>query len=376
MKKKLTSILAILLVLAFAFSFNSCSKDEREKKYLRLGVSEDAAGINLLVIGKLAGTQKLSTYVYFDSHAEEGYADRIIEYMNDAHGLDVAYFEESDVDAILAHNAGSEDPLKVIFIDSFNEDGSIHGFYAAKESWISVRTKDYQKFVNGLLQSAKYRYENSSAPAFTGTYAMKRFDRERYLEVYEANTALKLAGDILFQESKYSVENNITIQTSAEQFISLYEIDNFTYDALTKKFKTDADTLALRDRFEDVSFNFISIESYLALFEGTPINTEENLAKAKEDRSYTYNPDCDANEKLAALLGEENLKEILSLDKMVTEMVKVNKETVAAKKDYTKAIVIVTGAAVLIIAAVLFFIIKKSKSKKKISLKKIMLGEE
>ncbi|GEM_PF-3888641 len=376
MKKTLKILPFILLSLVLILTLGGCKRDEREKKYLRLGLSEDAAGLNLLLIGKLAGTQKLSTYVYFDAHDKAGYAERVIEYMEDAHGLDAAYFEESDVPAILSYNATAEDPLKLIFIDSFNADGSIHGFYMARESWIRVRTKDHQRFVNGLLASAKYRYANSAAETSSGAYSLKFFDRSLYTAVYEKVCKLKLSGDILFQTSRYSEENDIEIMTTTEQFISLYEIDNLTYDALTKKFKTDADALAAMDRYEAVEFGYMSIEGYLSMFAGSPEDTAENMAKAAEDRSYLYDTSCDGNAAISALFGVQNAEEICSLDVMVNQMYKVAKQTPAAEKNYTKAIVIVTLAAIAVVAAALTFIIKKSRSGKKISLKEVILGEE
>ncbi len=150
MRRKITGsglrlILTALLLIMNAALASGCAK---ENKYVNIGVEMSTAGMSLYLTNTVNGFQKLSNYVFFAESSE----DALDKIRQDKQGIDITYLPAKDLALI-----GSEDGLKVVFPDCFDEDGLLKGVWVAKESWLENAPNYSYRFILGLAQSADYR---------------------------------------------------------------------------------------------------------------------------------------------------------------------------------------------------------------------------
>lgn len=145
MKKNLKRALILALVLVTVVLFTGCAK---ENKYVNVGVEMSTAGMSLYLTNTVQGFQKISTYVFFSPSSE----DSLERVRMNKQGIDITYLPVKDLGMI-----GSEDRLKVVLIDCFEESGDIRGVWVANGSWLENAPNYSYRFILGLVMSQDYR---------------------------------------------------------------------------------------------------------------------------------------------------------------------------------------------------------------------------
>lgn len=182
---KKSRLLVITICVLLALTFTGCGK---ENKYVKMGVNDTTGGMSLMLTGYTHSLQGVSNYVFFAKDADE-----TLEKINlDAQNIEIAYFEAKDLGKL-----SKDMPLKVVFLDTFEKNGSLKGVWIAREQWLEDAPNYSKKFIKGLVKCADYRAANLNMS---------------YEEAYESVKGIR---DVDFD-----------IQSDVMQFVAIYSQNN------------------------------------------------------------------------------------------------------------------------------------------------------
>lgn len=224
MKKSRLLVIAICVLLALTFA--GCGK---ENKYVKMGVNDGTDGMSLMLTGYTHSLQGVSNYVFFAKDVDE-----TLDKINlDAQNIEISYFEVKDFGKLT-----KDMPLKVVFLDTFEKDGSLKGVWIAREQWLEDAPNYSKKFLKGLVKCEDYRAANMNMS---------------YADAYESVKGIR---DVDFD-----------VQSDVMQFIAIYSQNN-------------------KESIRDVDFAVKDVASMQALLEGFEAGKGEGyeLCKAAYDR--------------------------------------------------------------------------------------------
>jgi hypothetical protein len=145
--KKCTRIIAIVFCFVLILcTFSGCAK---ENKYINLGAYYSTDSLSLYLTGVANSLLKVSTYVYFsdDINMTMDKLDR------EKQGIDIAYINADEIPYVM----GKDKELTVVFVDCFNEDGSIRGVWVASNEWLKNTPTYSKRFIEALVRCMDYR---------------------------------------------------------------------------------------------------------------------------------------------------------------------------------------------------------------------------
>jgi len=315
MKKNKTLIIAIVTLLS-TLTLTGCKK---ENKYVRVGCYEDVAGINLVLTGKATGKQNVSTYTLFDKG--EGYANRMINKMNSkVAGIDIAYFDVADLGKVIENTN-----LHVVFVDTYNLDGSIKGVWVARDSWSQVCKTYFSKYVLGMAKSLDYRYNNSK---LDGSF----HDLKVKLETGDVNKE-----NFFYKFFKFT-DFNFQTYTNIYEYCAIYEIENVA-KADQEKFEVNEFTFnSLQDSYDmykDFSAGQVGYEKCKAVY--------DSIGKTSQSFDDFFN-----------------------LETMTTKMEDALKPAEKKEESPIKAILIGVGGVVVLGGIITYLVYRRKKTGKKL----------
>lgn len=171
--KKLSLVLVLVLVITL---FAGCGK---ENKYVNVGIEMSTAGLSLYLTNTAVGLEKISTYVFFPENADETF-DKISK---DKQGIDITYIPVKELSRIK-----KDSNFRVVFIDSFDENGELKGVWIARDGWLKEAPNYSKRYLRGLVKSTDYRasHFNMTYPeALDSIKGMRDFDFEKQNEVMQ-----------------------------------------------------------------------------------------------------------------------------------------------------------------------------------------------
>ena len=176
--RKLTRLIAIIICLVLlVVTFSGC---EKENKYVNLGVYYSTDALSLYLSGVANSLLKVSTYVFF-SDGLEMTMDKITRQKQ---GIDIAYINADEISYVM----GKDKELTVLFVDCFNDDGSIRGLWVASDEWLKNTPTYSKRFVEALVRCVDYRDGNlnmSYEEAKASIEGMRDFSFAEFTEVMQ-----------------------------------------------------------------------------------------------------------------------------------------------------------------------------------------------
>lgn len=174
--RKLTRLIAfIICLILIVATFSGC---EKENKYVNLGVYYSTDALSLYLSGVANSLLKVSNYVYF-SDGIEITMDKITRQKQ---GIDISYINADQISYVM----GKDKELTVVFVDCFNDDGSIRGIWVASDEWLKNTPTYSKRFIEALVRCVDYRAGNmnmSYEQAKASIEGMRDFSFDEFTEV-------------------------------------------------------------------------------------------------------------------------------------------------------------------------------------------------
>ena len=189
-------IALILSILLSALLLTGCGK---ENKYVNVGVNMTTPGMSLYLTNVANELQKISTYVFFAESSE----DSIEKISLDKQGIDLSYLPAEDMDLIT-----KDSDLFIVFVDCFNEDGSIQGVWVANNNWIENAPNYSYKYILGLVKSIDYRASHMNMTyqeALSSIQGMRDYDFTELTEVMQYNAVYAVSNDEELKDIPFEV---------------------------------------------------------------------------------------------------------------------------------------------------------------------------
>lgn len=222
MKKILALCLVALLLLG---SLCACGK---ENKYVNVGVEMSVPGMSLYLTNTANKLESISTYMYMEETAEA----TVAKLSKDKQGIDIAYMSAEDLSAIKADN-----PLTVIFVDTFGADGSIAGVWVARNNWLTDAPNYSYRYVRGLVKSVDYRAANCKMTYAEAKASVAGKKDIRFSET-EGNSAAMVVTDVMQYVAAFEEANKDVIEDKTFTFCSAQELlDKLTDGSLETALK-------------------------------------------------------------------------------------------------------------------------------------------
>jgi len=177
MKKRTRVFTIIICLILIIVSLTGCSKED---KYVNLGVYYSTDAMSLYLSGVANSLLKVSTYVYFSNDIDMT-MDKITR---SKQGIDIAYINSDEIPYVL----DKDKELTVVFVDCFNEDGSIRGIWVASDEWLKNTPTYSKKFIEALVRCADYRNGNMNMnyeDAKASIEGMREYDFTKLTEVMQ-----------------------------------------------------------------------------------------------------------------------------------------------------------------------------------------------
>ncbi len=206
-RRAAAAVMALILLLSLA----GCAK---ENKYVNVGVEMSTAGMSLYLTNTVHGFQKISTYVFFSTSAQES-LDKLRQ---EKQGIDITYLPAKDLGLIR-----EGDGVTVVFPDCFDEDGALKGVWVARDSWLSDAPNYSYRYILGLAKSADYRASHMSmrySDALESVRGVRDVDWAKYPETMQYCAVYALSNKEELADEAFEAKDAASLLAMFEGFAS------------------------------------------------------------------------------------------------------------------------------------------------------------